>query len=267
MLRASSGHKTVVSFDPHPRAFFSGEQRTLLTPAEEKAEYLFTLGVEQLVLLPFDRAMASLSPENFITSILIEQLEVKYLSVGENFRFGCRRAGTAGDLKAIAAAHGVEVYITPLEVSGGDRISSSAIRDVLSSGGLEKANRQLGRPYTLFGTVVHGQHLGRTLSFPTANLDLPPCKFVPCTGVYAAYVWAEGQTAAIAGVVNIGYRPTVQGTHRTIEAHLLDWSQDLYGQQLKVELQAFLRAEQPFESLEALKAQIERDCQMARLRL
>lgn len=266
MLRSPVGHKTVVSFDPHPRAFFSGEPRLLLTPAEEKAEYLSRLGIAQLVLLPFDQAMASLSPEDFVTKVLVDQLAVKFLSVGENFRFGCRRAGTVQDLKAIATAQGIEVHIAPLKLSERDRISSSAVRDALGSGDLEKANHLLGRPYTLVGTVVHGKQLGRTIGFPTANLHIPDCKFVPRTGVYAAYVWLEG-VAAVPGVVNIGYRPTVQGTHRTIEAHLMDWSKDLYGQRLKVELQSYLRPEQPFDSLDALKTQIEQDCQTARSRL
>ncbi|MGF1537175.1 MAG: bifunctional riboflavin kinase/FAD synthetase [Elainellaceae cyanobacterium] len=266
VLRSPLGHKTVVSFDPHPRAFFSGEPRLLLTPAEEKSEYLSRLGIAQLVLLPFDQAMASLSPEDFVTKVLVERLAVKVLSVGENFRFGCRRAGTAQDLKSIAVARGIEAHIAPLKLSERNRISSSAIRDALERGHVETANHLLGRPYALIGTVVHGQHLGRTLGFPTANLDIPDCKFVPRTGVYAAHVWPEG-AAAVSGVVNIGYRPTVQGIHRTIETHLMDWSENLYGQRLKVDLQAYIRPEQPFDSLEALKAQIKRDCQTARSRL
>ncbi|MGB3614103.1 MAG: bifunctional riboflavin kinase/FAD synthetase [Elainellaceae cyanobacterium] len=267
ILEAPTGHKTVVSFDPHPRAFFSGEQRLLLTPSDEKAQYLSTLGIEQLVLLPFDQALADLSPRDFVTTVLGAQLQVKHLSVGENFRFGRRRAGTAADLKAIAHDHGITVHITPLEVADHERISSSAIREALGDGDLTKANHLLGRPYALMGTVVHGQHLGRTLGFPTANLDVPSCKFVPRTGVYAAQAWPKGAGSAVPGVVNIGYRPTVQGTHRTIEVHLLDWSQDLYGQVLKVDLRHFLRAEQAFDSLDALKAQIERDCQLARLKV
>lgn len=267
MLESPSGYKTVVSFDPHPRAFFSGDRLSLLTPAEEKAQYLSTLGVEQLVLLPFDQALADLSPKAFITTILLEQLEVKYLSVGENFRFGCRRAGTVQDLQSIATAYGVEVHITPLKLSERDRISSSAIRDALEKGHLEKANDLLGRPYALSGIVVHGQHLGRTIGFPTANLDVPERKFVPRTGVYAAYAWPEGASSPVPGVVNIGYRPTVHGTHRTIEAHLMGWSKDLYGQTLKLDLQSYLRAELPFDSLDALKTQIEQDCLTAQSRL
>jgi len=264
ILTAPTGHKTVVSFDPHPRAFFSGEQRQLLTPSEEKAQYLSTLGIEQLVLLPFDQALANLSPEAFVTTVLCQQLQVKYLSVGENFCFGRRRAGTVSDLQSIAQAQGITVHITPLEIAGRERISSSAIRDALVAGDLKKANHLLGRPYALMGSVVHGQHLGRTLGFPTANLDLPSCKFVPRTGVYAAQAWPQKADSAIPCVVNIGYRPTVQGKHRTIEAHLLDWSGDLYGQVLKVDLHHFLRAEQSFSSLDALKVQIEQDCQIAR---
>ena len=274
VLDAAAGIKTVVSFAPHPRAFFSGEHRLLLTPSEEKAAYLATLGIEQLVLLPFNQALASLSPEQFVAQVLHELLQVKFLSVGKNFRFGHRRAGTADCLKAIAEAHGIAVHITPLEVADQERISSSAVRQALSKGDLEKANHLLGRPYCLSGKVVHGQHLGRTLGFPTANLEVPAGKFVPPEGVYAAQAHLQGEAAvgqdrpkAIATVVNIGYRPTVQGRHRTIEAHLMGWSGDLYGQTLTLELHHYLRQEQSFEGLEALKAQIQRDCQQAQHRL
>lgn len=262
VLDTAVGAKTVVSFEPHPRAFFTGQRRLLLTPCEEKAAYLKTLGIEQLVLLPFNEALASLSPEQFVDRVLCSQLQVKSLSVGENFRFGHRRTGTSEVLRAVAQAHGITVHIVPLATSNQERISSSAVRQALTDGDLPKANRLLGRPYTLMGKVIHGQHLGRTLGFPTANVDLPSAKFVPPTGVYAA--WARSSEAAIASVVNIGYRPTVQGTHRTIEAHLLDWSGDLYGQTLSLDLHHYLRQEQAFDGLEALKTQIQQDCHQSR---
>ncbi len=285
---------TVVTFNPHPREFFTGQRRGLLTPPPEKVRQLKTMGVEQLVLLPFDRQLASLSPEDFVEKILVQQLKARRISVGEDFRFGCKRAGTAADLKAIAASYGILVTLVPLQTCEGERISSSIIRQALESGDLEQANRLLGRSYTLTGLVVKGQQLGRTIGFPTANLQLPPEKFLPRFGVYCVRVYNEVESLSqvtqpqpkanietqatslttakdasvlpieAIGVMNIGCRPTVEGTSPTVEVHLLDWSGDLYGKTLTVSLEKFLRSEQKFTSLEALKAQIHADCEAAR---
>jgi riboflavin kinase / FMN adenylyltransferase len=260
-------YATVVTFNPHPHEFFSGQSRKLLTPREEKVQQLRSLGVEQLVLLPFDRELASLSPQEFVEKILVQQLDVKYVSVGEDFHFGHRRTGTAADLKAIASSYGIDVKIVSLEKCQGERISSSLIRQSLSSGEIARANRLLGRSYTLIGTVVKGQQLGRTIGFPTANLQLPEEKFLPRHGVYSVRV-SSSSLASLAvpqpGVMNIGQRPTVNGTNITVEIHLLDWSGDLYGQTLTVSLEQFLRPEQKFASLDALKSQIQADCEAAR---
>lgn len=260
-------YATVVTFNPHPHQFFSGQSRKLLTPREEKVQQLRSLGVEQLVLLPFDRELASLSPQEFVEKILVQQLDVRYVSVGEDFHFGHRRTGTAADLKAIASSYGIDVEIVSLEKCQGERISSSLIRQSLSSGEIAQANRLLGRSYTLIGTVVKGQQLGRTIGFPTANLQLPEDKFLPKHGVYSVRV-CSSSLASLAvpqsGVMNIGQRPTVNGTTITVEIHLLDWSGDLYGQTLTVSLEQFLRPEQKFASLDALKSQIQADCEAAR---
>jgi riboflavin kinase/FMN adenylyltransferase len=265
----NSQHSTVVTFRPHPREFFTGEHRSLLTPLEEKITVLRSLGVEQLVLLPFNEAVANLTPEGFVRSILVNQLQVERISVGQDFCFGRHRSGTAVDLQTIAAQYQIPVEIVPLHLCEGERISSSAIREALSSGDLERANRLLGRPYLLVGQVVQGQQLGRTIGFPTANLKLPSEKFVPRTGVYSVWVSCPTVTSGqmIRGVMNIGYRPTVEGKQQTIEVHLLDWSGDLYGQTLSVSLDSFLRPEQKFASLDELKAQIQKDCAAAQMTL
>jgi riboflavin kinase / FMN adenylyltransferase len=252
---------TVVTFSPHPQEFFTGQRRTLLTPLEEKIAYLQELGVEQLVLLPFDAALACLTPQDFVEKILVQQLQAKHISVGQNFRFGQRRAGTTEDLNAIATQHHITVTLTPLYTTAGERVSSSAIRHALEQGDPCQAQQLLGRPYTLIGIVVKGQQLGRTIGFPTANLQLPPEKLVPQNGVYRVRVMGA---AAGLGVMNIGDRPTVDGKHRTVEVHLLDWSGDLYGQTLTVQIESFLRPEQRFSSLEDLQAQIQKDCAIAR---
>ncbi|MGV0024176.1 bifunctional riboflavin kinase/FAD synthetase [Phormidesmis priestleyi] len=254
---------TVVSFSPHPKEFFTGQPRKLLTPRSEKAFQLSAIGVEQLVLLPFNRELAALTPQQFVEEILVNHLQARRVSVGQDFRFGCKRSGTATDLQAIAAKSEIAVTIVPLLTFQGERISSSAIREALQEGNLQGANRMLGRSYSLVGEVVQGQQVGRTIGFPTANLQLPPEKFIPKQGVYGVRVSGVGIDRKL-GVMNIGNRPTVNGTKQTIEVHLLNWSGDLYGQMLTVELEQFIRPEQKFASLDDLKAQIKADCETAR---
>lgn len=260
-------YASVVTFNPHPQEFFSGQPRALLTPHAEKVKYLEAMGVEQLVLLPFDRTLANLSPQEFVEKILVRQLMARRISVGEDFRFGRSRSGGSADLTAIASSFGVEVCIAPEQKSEQKRIGSSAIRQALELGNIREASQQLGRPYTLVGPVVRGQQLGRTLGFPTANLQLPPNKFLPRYGVYAVRAsWGDTTTPQKAlGVINIGCRPTVDGNGLpTIEVHLLDWSGDLYGETIIASLEQFLRPEQKFASLSELKAQIQADCTIAR---
>lgn len=263
--RSSGGiHPSVVSFSPHPREFFTGGKLRLLTPIAEKAEILSNLGIEQLILLPFDRDLASLSPQQFVEQILVQQLQATEISVGLDFRFGYQRKGSGQDLKRIANGFGIEVHLNTLkEYCDRDnravRVSSSLIRQALSKGDIDTASRMLDRPYSLLGKVVKGQQLGRTIGFPTANLQLPPEKYLPRYGVYSVDAFLE-QTR-VKGVMNIGCRPTVAGEAPTIEVHLLDWSGDLYDRTLKVNLLKFLRPEQKFDSIEALKQQITKDCQ------
>ncbi|WP_035991190.1 bifunctional riboflavin kinase/FAD synthetase [Leptolyngbya sp. KIOST-1] len=256
---------TVMTFFPHPQEFFSGQARPLLTPLPEKAAQIARLGIGQLVLLPFDQALASLSPQEFVESLLIEQLRVTSISVGKDFCFGRRRQGTVDDLKTLAARYGVAVHVAPLTCWGTDRISSSQIRQALSTADLKTVRALLGRPYSLVGRVVQGEQLGRTLGFPTANLLLPADKFLPQTGVYSVWVQGANQTPydLVPGVMNLGMRPTVKGVALTTEVHLLNWAGNLYGKTLEVHLQSFLRPEQRFESLDALKSQIQQDCQQA----
>ncbi|NJL02517.1 MAG: bifunctional riboflavin kinase/FAD synthetase [Spirulinaceae cyanobacterium SM2_1_0] len=264
-------YSTVVTFTPHPREFFTGDRRPLLTPLAEKVQQFAHLGLEQLVLLPFDHDLARLSPAVFVEEILLRQLQAQRISIGADFHFGRDRAGTATDLQMIAARHGCEVAIAPLQTLSAERISSSRIRTALAAGEVATANHLLGRAYALIGTVVRGQQLGRQLGFPTANLQLPTDKVLPRYGVYAAQVTLgnDPQTAPRhAAVINLGCRPTVNaGDAPTVEVHLLDWQGDLYGQELAVSLQRFLRPEQRFDSLDALKAQIQQDCTVARQQL
>lgn len=271
--QTASPYATVVTFHPHPQEFFTGQPRLLLTPLAEKVQFLEAIGVEQLLLLTFNQALAALNPSEFVETVLVQQLQAKRISVGQDFCFGQRRSGTAADLQAIAAQYGIPVEIAPLCTCEGDRISSSAIRHALDSGDLHRANQLLGRPYSVTGTVVRGQQLGRTIGFPTANLKLPAEKYLPRQGVYAVRVdhalpgssdLSGSSEESLRGVMNIGNRPTIDGRQQTIEVHLLDWSGDLYNQTLTVSLEYFLRPEQKFASLDELQAQIQSDSDRAR---
>jgi riboflavin kinase / FMN adenylyltransferase len=260
-------YASVVSFVPHPREFFTGQKLLLLTPKQEKADYLEKLGFQQLILISFERVLAALSPQDFVRQILVQQLDTKIISIGEDFRFGYQRKGTAKDLKEIAEQLGIQVYINSLHKYRDNqqqyvRVSSSLIRQALVTGDVKQANLMLGRSYTLVGQVVTGKQLGRTIGFPTANLQLPTDKFLPRYGVYAVKV--NYHNYCLLGVMNIGCRPTVAGELPTIEVHLLDWSGDLYNQTITVSLEVFLRPEQKFASLDSLKQQIQKDCQIAK---
>jgi riboflavin kinase / FMN adenylyltransferase len=256
-------YKTVVTFDPHPQQYFTGQQRQLLTPHQERAIILEQLGVEQLILLPFDRELVKLSPLEFVDLILNSQLQAKFISVGEDFRFGNQRAGAATDLVTLTANIGIPTRIAPLEMDGGSRISSSRIRAALLAADLTLAQELLGRYYSIVGTVVNGQEIGRSIGFPTANLKYPIEKYLPRQGVYCVRVDTADATQ-LPGVMNIGKRPTVNGVNTTVEVHLLDWDGNLYGQQLTVYLHQFLRSEQKFADLTALTNQIQADCKAAK---
>ncbi|WP_027840143.1 bifunctional riboflavin kinase/FAD synthetase [Mastigocoleus testarum] len=278
-LSSSHTYSTVVTFNPHPQEYFTGKPRAWLTPMEEKIEELRSLGVEQLVMLPFDKILCTLSPEDFVQRILVEQLQAARISVGEDFRFGSQRRGTVQDLQRIAARYNIPVNIVSLETqeytqmddsNRKERISTSLIREVLATGDMERANELLGRPYALVGKVVTGEQIGRTIGFPTANLQIPKDKFLPRKGVYAVRVSILNDISNkyefhCLGVMNIGSRPTVNGANLSLEVHLLDWAGDLYERTLRVRLEKFLRPEQKFSGLEALKNQIQQDCVNAKI--
>ena len=259
----SGAYKTVVSFDPHPQQYFTGQQRQLLTPHKERELILEQLGIQQLILLPFDRDLVKLSPAEFVDRIVDRQLQAKFISVGEDFRFGNQRTGNASDLVTLTAEMDIPTRIAGLETNGDSRISSSRIRAALLAADLTLTQALLGRYYSIVGTVVNGQEIGRSIGFPTANLKYPAEKFLPRQGVYCVRVDIPG-ASQLPAVMNIGKRPTVDGINTTVEVHLLDWEGNLYGQQLIVYLHHFIRSEQKFPSLVALTAQIQADCDVAR---
>lgn len=273
ILNSQNFSPTVVTFNPHPREFFSGKRCPLLTPVNEKVQQLRSLGVKQVVSLPFNRELAALSPQQFVEKILVQDLQAQQISVGHDFRFGYQRSGTAIDLQAIAATFGIPVTIVSPHTHEGERISSTSIRKAIEQGELQRAKALLGSSYTLTGSVVRGEQMGQIIGLPTANLQLPKEKLLPRHGVYAVKVFIEDQSEsewnskmplAYKGVMNIGYCLTVNGERSHIKVHLLDWSGSLYGKTLTIQLEKFLRPQQEFASLEALKAQIQADCTIAR---
>ncbi|MCC5661234.1 bifunctional riboflavin kinase/FAD synthetase [Nostoc sp. XA010] len=273
ILNSQNFYPTVVTFNPHPREFFSGKRCPLLTPVNEKVQQLRSLGVKQVVSLPFNQELAALSPQHFVEKILVQDLQAQQISVGHDFRFGYQRSGTAIDLQAIAATFGIPVTIVSPHTHEGERISSTSIRKAIEQGELQRAKALLGSSYTLTGSVVRGEQMGQIIGLLTANLQLPKEKLLPRHGVYAVKVFIEDRSEsewnskiplAYKGVMNIGYCLTVNGERSHIKVHLLDWSGSLYGKTLTIQLEKFLRSQQEFASLEALKAQIQADCTMAR---
>lgn len=254
----------VVLFEPQPREFFDPVNAPpRLMRLREKVDRLSELPVDHTLILRFNRALANQTPESFIEDILIRALGVRYLVIGDDFRFGQRRAGDFNLLKSYGTRHGFEVADTASVLIGGERVSSTLIREALLEGDLDRAARLLGKPYEVCGRVIHGQKRGREIGFPTANL-LMQRKNTPVQGVFA--VTMRGLTAQpLPGVANVGIRPTVSGDPTPLlETHLLDFSGDLYGKRVEVEFHRKLRDEQRFSGLDSLRAQIELDIQAAR---
>jgi riboflavin kinase/FMN adenylyltransferase len=254
---------TVITFEPQPREYFSPERvPPRLTRLREKVEALCRFGVERVLCLHFDDYLAGLPPEEFVRIILLDGLDVKYLVVGDDFRFGRQRAGNFRLLERLGAARGFPVVNMHSFDIDGRRVSSTRVREALEAGDLATAESLLGRPYRMSGRVAHGDKRGRTLGFPTANIYLHRSA-TPVQGVYAVELFGlEGEP--VPGVANVGNRPTVDGTRSLLEIHLFDFHRDIYGCHVQVEFLRKLRPERRFESVEALKQQIEDDVRQAR---
>ena len=267
--RALGGRTIVLSFDPHPDVVLAPSFQPVapLTPLPEKRERLRAMGVDQLEVLPFTRELAALSPEEFVDRHVALPHAPAALVVGEDFALGHRRAGDCARLREIGRSRGFDQVEAPLCVLDGAVVSSTRIRELLGHGQVAEAARLLGRRYALSGAVVTGNRIGRTLGFPTANLRLHQEKLVPGHGIYAVWARIGGREGALPGAMSIGVRPTFGGHERTLEVHLLDWEGELVGLELEVEFVDWLRAEERFESPEALKAAIAADVAETRRRL
>lgn len=278
LFQALSGHKVLsqslsvaITFDPHPAKAlgFTGRIERLQT-LSQRLERMGELGVDIVAVIPFTLSLASLSPEEFVEEFIVQGANAAFVAVGNDFRFGKSRAGSVEDLKQFGEEFGFVVDIIPPRVSRGEVVSSTLIRRCLSEhGNLSRANELLGRPWTFLGTVVEGKQLGRTLGFPTANLDVE--EFVVLKqGVYAGWAEILGVKSAsdrLPMVMNVGRRPTVDTNsfEQKIEVHLIDFeNRSLYGDVLRITPQVSLREEQRFSSLNDLKTQIARDVRKAR---
>ena len=253
---------TVISFEPHSNYVLRGPgDPLLLTTTEEKREFVESLGIEFLVL-PFTHELAKLPFDKFVRTELIEKREVVSMFFGHDHCFG---AGGKGNYETITAAFPeLSTQMLSMVLHKGERVSSSAVRNALLNGDVDRAQTYLGRPYRLSGTVVVGKRLGHTIGFPTANVQMEQYKFLPKGGVYVASArLSDGRIYR--SVVNIGTQPTTPGTHNlAVEAYLLDFSEDIYGQHLALDLLAFLRPEQTFASIEDLVRQIGMDADTAK---
>lgn len=251
---------TVVTFVRHPRLLFSGwETPFLLTSTDEKLSLIERAGVNRCLLLPFDRDMAAFTAREFMYQILQQRMGVKMLAVGYDHSFGRPQTGEGIEQYIdYGREMGIEVIQMHPYSPDGEQISSSRIRGSLAAGDVCSAARMLGRNYSLQGSVVHGEALGRRLGFPTANILLSePLQMLPLDGVYECVVYVRGEVCQ--GVMNIGCKPTINGTERTVEVYIIGFEGDIYGEPVRVEFVRRIRGERRFAGLDDLRAQIQAD--------
>ncbi len=262
--RAHHLETAVLTFSPQPRAFFTPDRAPAqLSSLREKIALLAKAGIERVHICRFNAHLAHLSPEDFIEDVIVRTMQARHVLVGDDFRFGAGRAGDVYVLQKAGAALGFSVEALPTQTFADARISSSAVRQALHHGNIALANQLLGRPYALSGRVQKGFQLGRTLGFPTLNIDLKGRR-PALWGVYVVRVGGLAERSVL-GVASIGTRPTVKaGLAPCVEVHLFDWQAMCYGARVNVEFLAYLRSEEKFDSLPALTQQIAADAQAAR---
>jgi len=255
------GADTVLTFEPHPAAIVSptGAPR-LLTPLQRKVELIADLGVQELVVVPFDREFASRSAESFIDDVLVSTLRAEHVSVGENFRFGHK---AKGDTQRLLTDDRFQTRIVPLLEVDGEVVSSSHIRGLVLGGAVEYADKLLGAPFTFSGEVTEGDKRGRTLGFPTANIALGLDRALPAYGIYVTRAYVR--ESAYESCTSIGIRPTFDVEPRpVVETFILDFDEDIYGREMQIDLLHRLRGEERFASAEGLIAQMHKDIENTR---
>jgi riboflavin kinase/FMN adenylyltransferase len=253
----------LMSFDPLPHEYFcKNDPAPRLTSARERYTSIVeldpSLRPDMLLILPFNDALAQLSAEDFVSQVLVDALAVKVVVIGDDFRFGKGRSGDFGYLKTVGERHGFEVLSLPTYSVDNVRVSSTGVRKALMEDRLSDAALMLGRPYRICGRVAHGDKRGRTIGFPTANIRLRR-PAIPVSGVYTVTLCAT-ELGKVAGIANIGKRPTVDGARDQLEVHLFDFAEDIYGMNVCVSFHHKIRDEKKYDTIELLKQQIEIDC-------
>lgn len=257
--RKNYGKSVVFTFANHPLEIIDVNKKPkLINSTEEKIHLLKMMGADYLVLQPFTKDFASVTPFSFVEKILKDKLDAKEVFVGFNFSFGEGGKGTPEDLKNFSDLFKIDTTIVPPVKVGNSLVSSTLIRQLITEGDLEKVNNYLGHPFLIIGEVVHGKKLGRTLGFPTANLEILN-KLYPPFGIYGAKVVIEGETEERWAVVNIGKNPTLKPGEKSIEVHILDFNEYIYGKKIYLKLLKHLRNEKKFSSVDELKEVIAND--------
>lgn len=262
LAKTINGESVIFTFDPHPRKVVAPGETTLrlLTTLEEKIVLFEQSGIDHLIIYPFTPEFSKLTYEEFVEQVLVDQIHTKFLVVGYDHKFGKNRQGDFEFLKKCADRHEFQIEKLDVLLMNESHISSTKIREAIQEGDFETANAFLGYPFTLHGTVVEGQKLGRKIQFPTANIEASdPDKIVPGYGVYAVEITVNNQT--FQGMLNIGSRPTVNNNadNRSIEVHIFDFESDIYGESIELVFFKKLREEQKFLSIDALKEQLAKD--------
>ena len=266
IAQQKNGESVIITFFPHPRMvlFNDSQNLKLLNTLTEKIQLLEQFGIDHLVIIPFTREFSEIDSQAFIQKIIVEKIGAKVLVIGYDHRFGKNREGSFEYLNNNAAIFGFEVVEIPRHDIENIGISSSLIRKALLNGEVEQATQLLGQKYSITGKVVKGKQLGRTLGYPTANIYVvEDYKLIPADGVYAVNIQYANQL--LKGVLNIGKRPTIEGKDRTIEVHIFNFEKEIYGENLSINFVKKIRNEVKFESIEALKSQIGKDAEMAKL--
>lgn len=251
----------ILTFFPHPRMVLNQDSGIkLLGTMDEKIQILQQLDLDTLIVHPFDKTFSELSAEEFVKTILVEKLNLKKIIIGYDHRFGKNRAAGIEDLIVFGKKYGFEVEQISAQEIDEVSVSSTKIRKALESGAIALANSYLGYDYFFYASVIHGKQLGRTIGFPTANLKISEdYKLIPKTGVYVVEALLGNQK--LRGMMNIGFNPTVSGSHQSVEVHFFDFDQDIYGKNIQISILEKIRDEQKFASVDQLKAQLQKDKQ------
>jgi len=260
LAKATGGESVILTFFPHPRLIIDPENQDLkmINTIDEKARILASLGVDHLIITPFTRDFSNLSPAEYIKNILVDTIGVKQLIVGYDHRFGKDRAGGMPELEAGAEVYDYKIEVIPEQDINDVAVSSTKIRNALLNGEVSLAANYLGYSFSLFGRVIKGDKIGRTIGFPTANIFIEETyKLIPSDGIYAVTVDMSGQL--FKGMAYIGQRPTINGMTRNIEVNIFDFNQEIYGQDITMTFLQFLRHDVKFTGLDTLKLQLQKD--------